>query len=89
MSISGIWVDVFADTSKTDTMLGEVAEIAYKEADESKLLWRGKGRFALIIELIAEVSAELIDKAVLVGWNLQKTFLAYCVLLDVFPDLFL
>ena len=70
-------------------MLGEVAEIAYKEADESTLLWRGKERFALIIESIAEVSAELIDKVVLVGWNLQKTFLAYCVLLDFFPVLFI
>ena len=38
MSTSGIRIDVFPDTSKTDTMLGEVEEIAYKEADESKLL---------------------------------------------------
>ena len=43
MSTSGIWIDVFPDTSKTDTMLSEVEEIAYKEADESKLLWRGAG----------------------------------------------
>ena len=43
----------------------------------------------LIIESITKVSAELIDKDVLVGWNLQKTFLAYCVLLDVFPELHL
>ena len=38
MSTSGIWVELFADTIKTDTMVDEVAEIAYKEHDESKLL---------------------------------------------------